>query len=86
MAAATLRSGVTEAPDFILSNLIRDQLSSAATGGRRYIPFLSAMKGLGELIRKGDDAKAYAGFGGLAGGAVVEAIDATASAGTSRRR
>ena len=75
IAQATLRRGVTMAPDFILSNIIRDQLSSSLTSGRRYIPFLSAMKGLGEIIRRGDDGKAYAGFGGLAGGALVHELE-----------
>lgn len=70
-----LRTGVTRAFDFLLVNLIRDQLTATVTAGRKYVPFISAMRGIADIWSKSDTAKAYAGFGGLAGGAVVGAID-----------
>lgn len=73
-----LRSGVTKAPDFILTNFIRDQMTAAATSGRRYIPFVSAVKGAIEAITKTPDAVTYAGMGGMAGGAIADVIDRAA--------
>lgn len=73
-----LRSGVTKAPDFILTNFIRDQFTATATSGRRYIPFISALRGIWDSIKKTDDAISYAGMGGMAGGAISDAIDRAA--------
>lgn len=73
-----LRSGVTKAPDFILTNFIRDQFTATATSGRRYIPFISALRGIWDSIKKTDDAISYAGMGGIAGGAISDAIDRAA--------
>jgi hypothetical protein len=70
-----LRTGVTRAPDFLLVNFIRDQLTAAATSGRKYIPFVSAAKGVVDAIRKTADAQAYAARGGMAAGAISDAID-----------
>ena len=70
-----LRTGVTRAPDFLLVNFIRDQLTAAATAGRKYIPFVSAAKGVADAIRKTADAQAYAARGGMAAGAISDAID-----------
>lgn len=70
-----LRSGVTKAPDFILTNFIRDQFTATATSGRRYIPFISALRGVVDAITKTDDAVTYAGMGGMAGGAIADVID-----------
>jgi hypothetical protein len=73
-----LRSGVTKAPDFIITNFIRDQFTSAATSGRRYIPFISAVRGAIEAVTKTPDAVTYAGMGGMAGGAIADVIDRAA--------
>lgn len=73
-----LRSGVTKAPDFGLVNFIRDQFTATATSGRRYIPFVSAMRGAVSALSTTPEALAYAGRGGLAGGAIAEAIDRSA--------
>lgn len=73
-----LRSGVTKAPDFILTNFIRDQFTATATSGRRYIPFISALRGVVDAVTKTDDAISYAGMGGMAGGAISDAIERAA--------
>lgn len=73
-----LRSGVTKAPDFIITNFIRDQFTAAATSGRRYIPFISALRGIVDAVTKTDDAVTYAGMGGMAGGAISDAIERAA--------
>lgn len=73
-----LRSGVTKAPDFILTNFIRDQFTATATSGRRYIPFISALRGIVDTVTKTDEAVTYAGMGGMAGGAIADAIDRAA--------
>lgn len=75
VAQQILRTGVTRAPDFLAVNFIRDQLTAAATAGRKYIPFVSAAKGVVDAVRKTADAKAYAARGGMAAGAISDAID-----------
>lgn len=75
VAQQILRTGVTKAPDFLLVNFIRDQLTASATSGRKYIPFVSAARGVVDAIRKTEDAVNYAARGGMAGGAISDAID-----------
>lgn len=75
VAQQILRTGVTKAPDFLAVNFIRDQLTAASTAGRKYIPFVSAAKGVVDAIRKTEDAVQYAARGGMAGGAISDAID-----------
>lgn len=87
MSQAVLRQGVTLSLDFPLVNLIRDQMTSALTAGKKYIPFVGVFKGLletlaandSEMAKKmgftGTDAKRFAAMGGTAGGAVTNAID-----------
>ena len=87
MSQAILRSGVTLSLDFPLVNLVRDQMTSALTAGRKYIPFVGVVKGLletaaandVEMAKKlgftGTDAKRFAAMGGTAGGAITNAID-----------
>lgn len=72
---ATLRAGVTRSPDFLVVNVIRDQFTATGTAGRQYIPFISAVTGALSVLKQTDEAKIYAGQGGLAGGAITEAID-----------
>jgi hypothetical protein len=78
MASGILRTGITKSPDFILTNAIRDQSTAMLTAGRKYIPFVSMAKGLIEAVKKTDEAIEFAGQGGLAGGAIVEAIQSSA--------
>lgn len=78
MSQAILRSGVTRSLDFIAVNFVRDQITSMLTAGRSYIPFVSAAKGLIDAIAKTDESIAYAARGGAAGGAIVEAMSASA--------
>lgn len=70
-----LRTGVTRSLDFILVNFIRDQFTASLTAGRRYIPFVSAAKGVVDVLRGQDNAIEYTGRGGLAGGALVASIE-----------
>jgi hypothetical protein len=78
ISQAILRSGVTKAPDFIITNFVRDQLTATATSGRRYIPFISALRGVVSAMKETPEAVTYAGMGGMAGGAITEAIDRAA--------
>lgn len=79
--AQMLRAGVTKMPDFILVNIVRDQITALQTGSKRYIPFVSAFRELpGALFSsQADDVqKSYALGGGLAGGAISAAMDNSA--------
>lgn len=77
LSQAILRSGVTRSLDFIAVNLVRDQITATLTAGRKYLPFYSAAKGLIDALKKGDDSLEFAGGGGMGGGAIVEAIEAS---------
>jgi hypothetical protein len=57
-----LRAGVTLSPDFGLRNVIRDQLTTAITSKRGYIPGVDALKGAAEIIkgRKGNSSLLHA--------------------------
>lgn len=70
-----LRAGVTRAVDFPVVNFVRDQFTSALTGGRRNIPFLTAAKGMYDAIKDTPEAIRYTGGGGIAGGAIVTSIE-----------
>lgn len=70
-----LRTGVTRSADFMLANFIRDQFTAALTAGRKYTPFVSAARGVVDLLTHSDEAIQFAGGGGIAGGAVVSSIE-----------
>ena len=75
---AMLKAGVTKSLGFIYRNFNRDQFTSTATGGRAYLPFISALKGGFDVVRGGGDFERYLSFGGFAGGIVTEAVEQSA--------
>lgn len=77
-AASFLRAGVTGAPEFIITNFIRDQFTATGTAGRKYIPFASAVGGAISVIRNSPETKTYSGFGGMSAGAVTEVLERSA--------
>lgn len=69
-SARLLRAGATLSPEFAARNLWRDQWSAAVYGSKYgYVPFVDAVHGLFETVRKGD---AYQGY--LSGGAMSDMI------------
>lgn len=72
--ATALRAGITSSPDFFITNLIRDQLSTWIVN-RGTIPFLDATRGIYREIANTDLARAYSQVGGIAGGANVGMLD-----------
>lgn len=46
------RAGVTLSPDFIPRNMIRDQIDATINSKNGYLPFVSALSGVGSLIKK----------------------------------
>jgi hypothetical protein len=75
MSSAMLRAGVTKSLDFMLVNPVRDQITATLTGGAKYIPFVSMVDGLHDAIAKSQPAIDFAAQGGLAGGAIVQAME-----------
>ena len=78
-----LRAGVTKSLGFVYRNPVRDQLTSPVTGGRRYIPFVSAIRGLLDIVQHGGDFERYLSFGGFGAGAIHDAVENSAFAARS---
>lgn len=89
LSQVAVRAGVTLSLDFPLVNIVRDQFTAALTGGKKYVPFLSAFKGLYDVVgsnleeKRGivlagadiEGARRFALQGGASGGALIDAID-----------
>lgn len=75
---ALLKAGVTKSVGFIYRNFVRDQFTSGGTGGRAYIPFISALKGGFDVLRGDGDFERYLSYGGFAGGIITEAVEHSA--------
>lgn len=74
-----LRAGVTLSPDFGLRNVIRDQLTTAISSKRGYVPGLDALKGAAEIIkgRKGNSSLIHAYIKNGGDMSVLQNIDRT---------
>jgi hypothetical protein len=62
--AKTLRAGATLAPDFMLRNFNRDQLSATILSQNGYVPVLDFMRGFMSIAKKDDDFQAWLKSGG----------------------
>lgn len=51
-AASLLRVGLTLSPDFIVRNLMRDQMTAGALSKYKAIPFVDSVAAIGNLIKK----------------------------------
>jgi hypothetical protein len=51
LPAKTLRAGTTLSPEFIVRNLIRDQLVAAAVSKNGFVPYVTALEGAFHLMR-----------------------------------
>lgn len=71
--ASTLRAGATLAPDFLVKNVIRDQLHAFVASGNSYLPFLDYTRGLMSMIGKDEDYVNWLKGGGMS--ATIQSID-----------
>lgn len=72
--SSSLRLGVTRSIDFPIVNFARDQSTAMLTGGRGYVPFASATRGLADVIMNSPDAREAAAHGVLGGGILTSTI------------
>ncbi len=73
---ALLRAGVTLTPDFMMANLLRDQLSTWVLN-RGFTPFVSAARGFQNEIGQTELSRLYNSAGGIMGGANVSTVSRT---------
>lgn len=73
---AILRAGVTMTPDFMVANLLRDQLSTWVLNPS-FTPFVSAARGFQNEITSSELARIYNSVGGIMGGANVSTVSRT---------
>lgn len=73
---AILRAGVTMTPDFMMANLLRDQLSTWVLNPS-FTPFVSAARGFQNEITSSELARLYNSVGGIMGGANVSTVSRT---------
>lgn len=55
----TFKAGVTLSPDFLLKNLTRDQFMATLTSKNGYIPALDGIRGMAEVMGKGEAYQAW---------------------------
>lgn len=71
--ARTLRAGAVLAPDFLLRNLARDQISAYLQSRSGYVPVLDAVRGAFSLVKKDADFQNWLKSGGA--NAAMVALD-----------
>lgn len=54
LPAKTLRAGAVLSPDFLIRNIIRDNLESAVKSESGFVPFVDGVRGLTQAIRRDD--------------------------------
>ena len=81
-----LRAGVTRAGDFILANFINDQFTSTLTGGKRFIPFFGALRGIYDILKGTETAQRYAASGGFSAGAISNVLEGSLGIEAQSRR
>lgn len=74
IGAAALRGGIVNAPTFIVTNYIKDQLQ-VALSRPGYVPFLGGLSGIWSEITEGRTAQMRAYAGGVMGGSLVGEIE-----------
>lgn len=72
--SAVLRTGVTASPDFMVANLVRDQVSAWILTGGQFTPFKDAFSGLKSEFARDEVARLYNHAGGIMGGAEASAV------------
>lgn len=69
-----LRTGVTLSPEFVVSNIVRDQLATWINTDVGFKPGISYARGAMEQLADGQMAKRYQAIGGLKGGLNTSAL------------
>jgi len=69
-----LRAGVTKAPEYVFTNLLRDQLATW-TLSSAYVPFKSAAKGIKDVVQVGEASIRYQSVAGMMGGVDTHLMD-----------
>lgn len=62
--AKTFRAGTTLTPNFMLKNLLRDNVTVGVQSKNSFIPFVDGMKGLASMFKKDGDYKEWLRSGG----------------------
>jgi hypothetical protein len=62
--AKALRAGTGIAPDFIVRNIMRDQITAFSLSKHGYLPIYDALKGIGSLLTKDSDYQNWLKSGG----------------------